>query len=320
MLNLTDIVERPAGRPADSFYDGSARWCLARLASAAPRGEIGPAPAFTPHAEDDVAQNCEVAPLAQGSVRRSAEFDGVRVMECVYEANTALPMHVHEHPYLTLALEGVYEETWHGGSYEFRPGSLMVRPAGTDHSDCFGSAGGRCMVVDIPADSFVGSRISAVRHLDHGPVLAAARRIHHELRCPDSVTGMVVDGLLLQILGLLRRHASDRPRGGRPPDWLRRAHERLSDEFLTPPDTADLASEAGVHPDHFIRAFREEYGETPGRWVRARRLDWAAARLRNTDDSLSSIGLRAGFCDQSHFSRAFRSEFGVPPGRYRQSV
>lgn len=68
----------------------------------------------------------------------------------------------------------------------------------------------------------------------------------------------------------------------------------------------------------FKRDFREAYGESPGKWLVARRLDHAAALLRGREMSVTEIAFECGFEDASHFSRAFRARFGTPPSAFRR--
>jgi len=44
----------------------------------------------------------------------------------------------------------------------------------------------------------------------------------------------------------------------------------------------------------------------------------AAHLLRETDDSLATIGERVGYRSEFAFSRAFHRELGAPPGAYRK--
>jgi AraC-like DNA-binding protein len=61
---------------------------------------------------------------------------------------------------------------------------------------------------------------------------------------------------------------------------LRRARDMIDRDYAEPLDIATLAAAAGYCPDHFIRAFRSAYGETPGRYLTRRRSStrnsWAA--------------------------------------------
>ena len=83
---------------------------------------------------------------------------------------------------------------------------------------------------------------------------------------------------------------------------------------------SELAEEVGVHPVHFARAFKAQYGTTPGCYLRTLRIKWAAEQLQTTSHSISEIALASGFADQSHFGRAFKKHFGVSPGAWRRSL
>ena len=78
------------------------------------------------------------------------------------------------------------------------------------------------------------------------------------------------------------------------------------------------AREAGVHPAHLSRAFRDRYRETIHGRVRRLRLEWAARRLVESDDPIAGIALAAGFADQSHLTRALKAHTGLTPAAYRR--
>ena len=61
--------------------------------------------------------------------------------------------------------------------------------------------------------------------------------------------------------------------------------------FSQPLDVPALARLAHVSPAHFSREFRRAFGETPHQYLLTRRLERAAALLRNTDRSVADICL-----------------------------
>ncbi|WP_244626657.1 helix-turn-helix domain-containing protein [Bradyrhizobium ivorense] len=79
-----------------------------------------------------------------------------------------------------------------------------------------------------------------------------------------------------------------------------------------------MASAACLSRYHFARAFRQAVGQTPHRYVSARRLDRAKALLMQGDRSLVDIALALSFSDQASFTRAFRQATGQAPGQFRQ--
>ena len=84
--------------------------------------------------------------------------------------------------------------------------------------------------------------------------------------------------------------------------------ELLRERTPRSPSLTELAAEAGVHPGHLARAFRQRFGLTVCQYSRSLRLEWAASQLAG-DATLVEVALQAGFADQSHFTREFRRHF-----------
>lgn len=80
----------------------------------------------------------------------------------------------------------------------------------------------------------------------------------------------------------------------------------------------DLARLAGASRASFVRLFRSATGESPQRWLRARRLEQAAALLVGSEETLARIASRVGYVSEFALSRAFKRHYGVAPARYRQ--
>jgi AraC family transcriptional regulator len=71
---------------------------------------------------------------------------------------------------------------------------------------------------------------------------------------------------------------------------------------------------------HFARAFRQAVGQSPHRYVSAKRLERAKALLMHGDRPLVDIALALSFSSQANFARAFRQATGLAPGQYRREV
>ncbi|MEU4269244.1 AraC family transcriptional regulator [Streptomyces sp. NPDC026092] len=78
-----------------------------------------------------------------------------------------------------------------------------------------------------------------------------------------------------------------------------------------------LAAEAGVSRPTLARRFTSLVGRPPMAYLTWWRLTLAAARLRDTEDSLAAIARRVGYGTPYALSHAFSREFGTTPGRYR---
>jgi AraC-like DNA-binding protein len=98
---------------------------------------------------------------------------------------------------------------------------------------------------------------------------------------------------------------------------LLRAKDLADARYAEPLDVADLAKAAGLSPAHFSREFRRVFGETPHQYLLTRRLERAAAMLRNTDHSVADICFDVGLASVGSFTTSFRRAYGVTPTAYR---
>jgi AraC family transcriptional regulator len=90
----------------------------------------------------------------------------------------------------------------------------------------------------------------------------------------------------------------------------------LSEEL----DLATLAGVAHLSEFHFHRLFRALMGEALGDYVRRRRLESAAVRLRSQESvPVLGIALSVGFGSAEAFTRAFRARFDCSPTEWRKS-
>ncbi|MFF8369494.1 GlxA family transcriptional regulator [Streptomyces lydicus] len=79
-----------------------------------------------------------------------------------------------------------------------------------------------------------------------------------------------------------------------------------------------LADRAGLSPRHFARAFRDEVGMTPGRYVDRVRLEAARRRLEDTVDGVEQVARRCGYGTPEAMRRAFLRVLGASPAEYRR--
>src|SRR5262249_3590845 len=81
-----------------------------------------------------------------------------------------------------------------------------------------------------------------------------------------------------------------------------------------------MASIASLSRFHFARAFKQAVGQSPLRYVAAKRLERAKALLIEDEAPLVQIALTLRFSSQANFTRAFRQLTGLAPGRYRRQA
>jgi len=98
---------------------------------------------------------------------------------------------------------------------------------------------------------------------------------------------------------------------------LLRGRDLADASYAEPIRVADMAAAAGLSPAHFSRRFRLTFGESPHRYLLTRRLERAAALLRNTDRSVTDICFLVGLESLGSFTTSFGRMFGSSPTAYR---
>jgi AraC family transcriptional regulator len=263
-------------------------------------------------------------PLRESDLVRRAVSSGFALTEA-WSPPGGIPSHAHHALSLTILLDGAFEETYlpiHRPQ-ECAAGSVLVRPPEEPHANRIGKQGGRTLSIEIEAGRLDchGQALDALASLAHRREVAfldLGLAMSNELRCADAASGLALESLSLELLARLLRA---REPSATAASWLRPAidtlHDRFRDHTLR---ITDLASQAGVHPVYFARAFREVCGVTPGEYVRRLRLEWTRERIVTSSATLAELALEAGFADQSHLTRAFHARYGATPAQLRRSI
>lgn len=79
----------------------------------------------------------------------------------------------------------------------------------------------------------------------------------------------------------------------------------------------EMASTAGVSRAHFVRLFRNSFGQSPHAFVISERVRHARDLLATSDAGLADIAVACGFSSQSHFGTLFKQETGLTPRAFR---
>jgi AraC-like DNA-binding protein len=98
---------------------------------------------------------------------------------------------------------------------------------------------------------------------------------------------------------------------------LLRAKDQVDAHYADPLDVAALARAAGLSSAHFSRLFKQAFGESPHGYLLTRRLERAAALLRNTDRSVADVCVMVGLSSVGSFTTSFKRMFGSTPTEYR---
>jgi AraC family transcriptional regulator len=220
--------------------------------------------------------------------------------------------------YLAVVLDGAMQKRFSNVTWSLTRDCLASLPSGAGHGTDFGVKATHVLTI-YPSTDEAGPLFTRFlrerRQLTAPAVAALGRRLAQEIEAPDASSGLAVEGLVLQMLAMGERESSMQTR--RSAAWLGTVVEILRERTPQAPSLTELAAEAGVHPGHLARAFKQTFGVTVCEYSRTLRLEWAAEQLGG-ETALAQVAYDAGFADQSHFTRAFRRYQGVTPGRYRE--
>ncbi|MFF4264352.1 GlxA family transcriptional regulator [Streptomyces virginiae] len=112
----------------------------------------------------------------------------------------------------------------------------------------------------------------------------------------------------------IRRPVPEPTGGGTAPTraWVL---ERLGE----PVTLADMAAHAKVSVRTFTRRFRDEVGDSPGRWLVQQRIERARHLLETTDWPVDTVAARAGLGTGASLRQHLRTAVGVSPHAYRRT-
>jgi AraC family transcriptional regulator len=230
-------------------------------------------------------------------------------------------VHCHENGFFRLMLAGSSTDISGGKRFQGEAATMVYHPPLDNHCNVW-HCSGRSFVIELAPGATDRVADGAAQFLHRkqtfpsGSAVQTALRVFREFRHMDSLSPVVLEGLILELLAFACRSAT--PRGEvAAPAWLRRVRELLDDCPTQPHGLTDLAAAAGVHPGHLARAFRSYYRCTLGEYLRQRRVERACRSLRG-NMPLAEIALTTGFADQSHFSAVFKRHTGMSPAAYRK--
>src|SRR5262249_360855 len=98
---------------------------------------------------------------------------------------------------------------------------------------------------------------------------------------------------------------------------LLRAKDLVDSRYFDPLEVGDLARAAGFSRGPLSRDFPRTVGGSPHAYLLTRRMERAAALLRNTDRSVADICFDVGLQSVGSFTTSFTRTFGVSPTAYR---
>jgi AraC family transcriptional regulator len=131
----------------------------------------------------------------------------------------------------------------------------------------------------------------------------------------------VQGGLMMLAATLSQLHqspAANVSKGGLAPWQVRRVTEMMAAWTEADISLESLASNVGLSPYHFNRAFKQSTGLPPHRYQIMLRVERAKDLLANSTLPISDVAAAVGYEDQGQLARLFRREVGITPSQYRR--
>jgi len=102
--------------------------------------------------------------------------------------------------------------------------------------------------------------------------------------------------------------------------YVYRALEYIEKNFSGDFQIKDVAENIGISSDYLAKLFRQVIGISPIEYMKTYRISVAMERLKNPNESISSISSELGFRDISHFSRQFKQVTGKSPTSFKKEI
>ena len=235
----------------------------------------------------------------------------------VHEARRVNPSHIHEAAFVSLVLDGLYDETAAQRSFHYDRFSALYHPAELEHQDVVGAPGVQLLIFEFRPELLEGTTIrpSHLRAMRDLTGTRAAWRLLSLYR--DAARQNDELDFEERALDLIGEVASMPARIPLHQPSLTRARDYLDATFRRHMTMKEIADAAGIHPVYLGQMFHRHTGETIATCVSRLRVRAAAERLCSTSLPLAAVALDHGFCDQSHFHRVFKKVSGLTPAAFR---
>lgn len=200
---------------------------------------------------------------------------------------------------------------------------VVLHPPQDAHDNLVGPRGTMSLNVEIAPELWRELSRGGPQSVDLGQVLSGdiewfAVAVWREFHREDVAASLAIEETVSQLcVAIMGDHKSKQLLSTRR---LTQCAEYLDDHLVPPPRLAEVARVAGVHPMYLAKLFRRRFGYSLGEFVRRRRVAWACGQLGNSDATVASIAVAAGFADHAHFTRTFRRITGCTPSWYRDHL
>lgn len=228
---------------------------------------------------------------------------------------------------IILTTDGVGELLIRGKRYVMRKNSMAIIPFTLGHTyyvqpgpdniwkfNWMHVAGNNCtkIIDEITRRAGFTFRVNAAEQINQDMldvIDSKLRGVEYEI---DSAR--LISNILLRIL--MEKSVEKAP-GIRPQSCSEKVIDYIEQHLDEDLHVESIARSLFLSPEHIIRTFRKEKGQTPYQYIKARKMLRAKELLRLENLSLKEIATMVGYSSLNAFSTQFKNTMGVSPREFR---
>jgi AraC family transcriptional regulator len=156
------------------------------------------------------------------------------------------------------------------------------------------------------------------------PVISSAARSLTQTDCSEQALSLGIDSLLCWILQNAFHHFAEKDleqadlQGKLSVRQATLIRDYLNANLRERVLLDDLAGLINLSRFHFLRKFKNTFGQSPHVYLTQLRMSHAYNLLRKTDEKVVMIALECGYAQHSQFTNAFKRHYGYPPAALRE--
>ncbi len=253
-----------------------------------------------------------------GNTQKLRSLSGFTLSRTDHSEHMKVPKHEHEYPYISLLLHGLYHEKSIVSEHDIKAGASLFRPKGFEHKNEIGANESLCFNIEIQKD-IIDKKLhkKAEGYIQFERNNLEVMKIYYAFQndFSEELLNIVLEENLYQLFQEQRKELTT----GRAL-WVNKVKQeiRLSPERIYSIDS--IAKAYHLHPNYFVRKFKEATGFTFGEFLLRQRISKSIDLMLSTNKNLTEVAIESGFYDQSHFIRHFKSTFKTSPSHYRKTV
>ncbi|MBR1970722.1 MAG: AraC family transcriptional regulator [Clostridia bacterium] len=233
--------------------------------------------------------------------------------------------HVFEQNKFYYVTGGECSITVEGKTYNAKKGMWFFIPAGTVHK--YHNYSNKTMEkywihFDLYPDSSLLKSLSLSHYVNVSEDSAVTRLFDEyiKLKRNDSLTDKIeIKALLLRLVSeyIKLSKNSDIKVEKKMEDRIEKVLSYINTNLKKELTNEELAKICFLHPNHFIRFFKQKMGSTPQQYIMQKRMESAKRLIEQTDLNMAEIAEKTGFYDMAHLSKAFKKFYSMAPTQYK---